>query len=159
MTRSWEKSVKELHVFSRYQYHVYNSQMGIQIWFHIWKWRICCFSTHNSTSFKFEPRICQEVEKKGFKNYTSSLAIKTTCTTPKWVSKYDFIFANEEFVSFQPKILLHSNLSLEYEPKLGKSRPRTARLRSQSRSCLQLSNGYPNMISYLKTENLMLFNT
>jgi len=30
----------------------------------------------------------------GPKNYTSSLAIRTTCTTPKWVSKYDFIFAN-----------------------------------------------------------------
>jgi hypothetical protein len=27
----------------------------------------------------------------------SSLAIKTTCATLKWVSKYDFIFANEEF--------------------------------------------------------------
>jgi hypothetical protein len=38
-----------------------------------------------------------EVEKKVPKNYTSSLAIKTTCTTLKWVSKYDFIFANEEF--------------------------------------------------------------
>jgi hypothetical protein len=39
-----------------------------------------------------------EVEKKGPKNYTSSPAIMTTCTTIKWVSKYDFIFVNEEFV-------------------------------------------------------------
>ena len=38
-----------------------------------------------------------EVEKKGPKNYTSSLAIRTTL---KWVSKYDFIFANEEFCFF-----------------------------------------------------------
>ena len=37
-----------------------------------------------------------EVEKKGPENYMSSLAIRTMCTTLKWVSKYDFIFANEE---------------------------------------------------------------
>jgi hypothetical protein len=30
-------------------------------------------------------------------NYTSPLAIKTTSTTLKWVSKVDFIFGNEEF--------------------------------------------------------------
>jgi hypothetical protein len=31
------------------------------------------------------------------KNYTSPLAIKTTFTTLKWVSKVDFIFGNVEF--------------------------------------------------------------
>jgi hypothetical protein len=31
------------------------------------------------------------------KSYTSPLAIKTTSTTLKWVSKLDFIFGNEEF--------------------------------------------------------------
>jgi hypothetical protein len=30
-------------------------------------------------------------------NYMSPLAIKTTPTTLKWVSKVDFIFGNEEF--------------------------------------------------------------
>jgi len=38
-----------------------------------------------------------EVEKKGPKDYRSSLAIKTTCTTLELVSKYDFVFADEEF--------------------------------------------------------------
>jgi hypothetical protein len=33
-----------------------------------------------------------EAEKKGPKNYTYSPAIMATCTTIKWVSKYDFIF-------------------------------------------------------------------
>ena len=41
---------------------------------------------------------CPEFDKKGHKNYTSSLAIKTTCITLKWVYKYDYIFSNEEFV-------------------------------------------------------------
>jgi hypothetical protein len=40
-----------------------------------------------------------EVEKNGPMNYMSSPAIGTMCTTLKWVSKYDFIFGNEEFVS------------------------------------------------------------
>ena len=48
-------------------------------------------------------------EKRGPKNYTSSLAIKTTCTTLKWVSKYDFIFANE--YTFIKKNQLHSGLT------------------------------------------------
>jgi hypothetical protein len=30
-------------------------------------------------------------------NYMYALAIRTMCTNLKWVSKYDFIFANEEF--------------------------------------------------------------
>jgi hypothetical protein len=43
MTRSWEKGAQELHIFSHNRDDVYNSQMGIQIWFHIWKWTICLF--------------------------------------------------------------------------------------------------------------------
>jgi hypothetical protein len=46
MTRSWEKQAQELQVFAHNQDHVYNSQMGIQIWFHIWKWRIFLFKNH-----------------------------------------------------------------------------------------------------------------
>ena len=41
---------------------------------------------------------CPEFDKKGYKNYTSSPAIGTTCRNLKWVSNYDFIFGNEEFV-------------------------------------------------------------
>jgi hypothetical protein len=155
MTRSWEKGAQELHVFARNQDHVYNSQMGIQIWFHISKWRIFLFKNHLHSGLtrintktiriwskcpkeclnfarpreptyitqmgikklfyifkptipllrnslcsgmvKLRPRITQSWEK-GPKNYIYSLAIKTTCTTLKWISKYDFIFANEEIL-------------------------------------------------------------
>jgi hypothetical protein len=86
------------------------------------------------------------------KNYTSPLAIKTTSTTLKWVSKVDFIFGNKNF-TFQPIIPLRSNSGLECDPKLRKCGPRTTRLRSQSRPRLQLSNGYPKLISYLETKN------
>jgi len=150
MTRNWEKKgAQELHVLARNQDHMYNSQMGIWIWFHIWKWRIFLFKNHlhsgltriipktiriwskwgkecfNITSdweltcisqmgiktlfCIFKPIIPilpnslhsrpfkREVEKKGPKNYMSSLVNKTTCTNLKWVSKYDLIFGNEEF--------------------------------------------------------------
>jgi hypothetical protein len=46
MTWSWEKGTKELHIFAHKQDHVYNSQMGIQIWFHICKSRIFLFKNH-----------------------------------------------------------------------------------------------------------------
>jgi hypothetical protein len=55
--------------------------------------------------------------------------------------------------AFQPIIPLHSNLGLECDTKSRKSGPRTTRPRSQSRPHAQLPNGYPNMISYLETEN------
>jgi hypothetical protein len=55
--------------------------------------------------------------------------------------------------SFQPIILLCSNLGLECNPKSRKSGPRTTHPRSQSRPLAQLPNGYPNIISYLETEN------
>jgi hypothetical protein len=46
MTRSWEKWAQELHVFTRNQNHMYNSQMCIQIWFNICKWIIFLFKNH-----------------------------------------------------------------------------------------------------------------
>jgi len=155
MTRSLEKRAHKLHVFSRNRDHVYNSQMAIQIWFHLWKWRICFFKIYihsgltkinpktiriwskcskeclkvvrareptyisqigikklfnifkpifpillnrlRSSLVKLGPKMTRSWEK-GPKYYTSSLAIGNTCTTLKWVSKYGFIFGNEEFV-------------------------------------------------------------
>jgi hypothetical protein len=55
-----------------------------------------CFSTNNPTLFKRGPRTRHGVEKKRPKNHTSSLAIKTTHATQKWVSKYDSIFGRGE---------------------------------------------------------------
>jgi len=98
LTRSWEKTAQELHGFSRNRDHVYNSQMGIQIWFHLWKWRIYLFKNHlHSRLSRIKPKTKRIWSKKGPKNYTSPLAMRTTCTTLKGVSKYDFIFANKEF--------------------------------------------------------------
>jgi hypothetical protein len=87
-------------------------------------------------------------------NYTSPLTIKTTSTTLKWVSKVDFIFGNEEFY-FSTIIPLRSNSGLECDPKLRKC-GRNIELHvsaRKSRPRLQLSNGYPKLISYLETKN------
>jgi hypothetical protein len=54
------------------------------------------FSTHNPTSFKCGPRTGPRGWKKRPKNHTSSLTIKTTGATLKWVSKYDSIFGSGE---------------------------------------------------------------
>jgi hypothetical protein len=57
MTRSLEKRAYKLHVFSRNRDHVCNSQMGIQIWFHLWKWRICLFKNYlHSGLTKINPK-------------------------------------------------------------------------------------------------------
>ena len=57
MPRIWQKGAQELHVFSRNRDHVYNSQMGIQIWLHIFKWRICLFKNQlHSGLTKINPK-------------------------------------------------------------------------------------------------------
>jgi hypothetical protein len=55
--------------------------------------------------------------------------------------------------TFQPIIPLHSNLGVKCDPKLRKCCRRTTCLHSQSRPRLQLSNGYPKLISYLEMKN------
>jgi hypothetical protein len=62
-------------------------------------------------------------------------------------------YLETENYAFQPIIPLHSNPVLEGDPKSRKSGPRTTCPRSQSRPCAKLSNGYPNIILYLETEN------
>jgi uncharacterized protein YdcH (DUF465 family) len=62
-------------------------------------------------------------------------------------------YLETENSSFQSIIALRPNPSPECDPKLRKNGPRTTRPRSQSRTRAKLSNGYPNMISYLETEN------
>jgi hypothetical protein len=63
------------------------------------------------------------------------------------------LYLETENSSFQPIIPLRSNLGLECDPKLRKTGSRTTRPHSQSIPRAQLSNGYPNMIPYLETEN------
>jgi hypothetical protein len=62
-------------------------------------------------------------------------------------------YLEKENCAFQHIIPLCSNLGLECDPKSRKSGPRTTPPRSQSTPRAQFPNGYPNMISYLETEN------
>ena len=87
MTRSWEKVAHKLHVFSRNRDHVCNSQMGIQIWFHLWKWRICLFKNYlHSGLTKINPKTiriwskcskeCLKVARAREPTYRSQISIK-----------------------------------------------------------------------------------
>jgi hypothetical protein len=58
-----------------------------------------------------------------------------------------------ENFSFQPIIPLRSNPSPKCDPKSSKRGLRITHPRSQSRPSAQISNGYPNMIPSLKTDN------
>ena len=88
---------------------------------------------------------------KGPKNYMSSLAIRTTCTTLKWVSKYDFIFANKEFFFSKITLYLSFQKSLSFgvnhnqpsnETNLIKMGQRMPQRYECSGTHLHLSNGY-----------------
>ena len=84
MTRSWEKGAQELHIFSRNRGHVHNSQLVIQIWIQIFKWRIFFFQ--NSPSFgvdqnqpkndmrliEMDQRMPQRYERSGTHLYVSN---------------------------------------------------------------------------------------
>jgi hypothetical protein len=58
-----------------------------------------------------------------------------------------------ENFTFQPINPHHSNWGLECDSKYRKCGPRSTLLRSSSRPCLQLSNGYPKLISYFEMKN------
>ena len=60
MNRSRENGAQELHVFARNWHHRYNTQMGIQIWFHICKWKILLFKNHlHSGLSRMNPKTIQ----------------------------------------------------------------------------------------------------
>jgi hypothetical protein len=80
-----------------------------------------------------------EVEKMQLKNYTSPLAIKTTSTTLKWVSKVDFIFGNEEFY-----FSTHNPTSFKLGPGMS---PGVAKMRSK---CYTSSLAIKTMSTTLK---------
>ena len=85
MTRSWEKWAQELHVFTRNQNHMYNSQMCIQIWFNICKWIIFLFKNHlHSGLSRIKPKTIVSM----FRALGNPLALL------QWVSKNYFVFWN-----------------------------------------------------------------
>jgi hypothetical protein len=67
---------------------------------------------------------------------------------PKLIS-----YLEMENFTFQPIIPLRSNSGQECDSKLRKCGPGTTLLHTQSRPCLQPSNGYLKLISYLQTKN------
>jgi len=133
---------------------MYNSQMGIQIWFHICKWIYFLFNNHLYSGFTIiDPKTIRIWSKwaKEWLNVTS--AREPTCISQMGIKKLFCIF--KPWISLLPNSL-HSGL-LKLGPRMNRSwekrGPRTTRLRSQSGPRLQLSNGYPNMILYLQMKN------
>ena len=100
MTRSSENGAQELHVFSRNWDHVYNGQMGIQIWFHLWKWRICLFKNHvHSELTRINPKMIR-IWSKWAKQCLNVVIAREPPVSLKWVSKTYFIFLNPQFQLF-----------------------------------------------------------
>jgi hypothetical protein len=93
MTWSLEKGAQELHIFARNRDHVHNFQMGIQIWFHLWKWRIYFFKNHfHSALTRIIPKTIRIWSKwaKDCLNVTSTR--EPTCISQMGIKKLYFIF-------------------------------------------------------------------
>jgi hypothetical protein len=93
MTWSWEKGAQELHVFSRNRDHMYNSQIGSQMWFHLRKWRIYLFKNHlHSWLTRINPKTTR-IWSKWAKNYLNvANAREPTCISQMGMKKLFFIF-------------------------------------------------------------------
>jgi len=129
--------------------------MGIQIGFHLWKWKICLFKNYlHSGLTKIYPKMiriwlkcskeCLKVARAREPTYISQIGIKKLCNIFKPIFQ---LLPNS----------LHSRL-LKLRPRMTRSwekrGPQTTCLLPKSGPCVQLSNGYPNMISSLEMKNL-----
>jgi hypothetical protein len=116
MTWSWEKGAQELHVFSRNRDHVYNSQMGIQIWFQIFKWIICLFKNHlHSRLTKINPKTIRIWSKSAKECLKVMSAREATCMSQMVIQKLFCIF--KPIIPLLPNSLhsrLVKNLGLEW---------------------------------------------
>jgi hypothetical protein len=112
MTRSWEKGAQELHVFSRNQDQMYNSQMGIQIWFHISKWRIVLFKNHLHSGLTIiNPKMIR-IRSKWAKECLKVMSTQEpTCISQMGMKKWSCIF--------KPIIPLFPNSLHSEQVKLG----------------------------------------
>jgi len=93
LTQSWEKGARELHVFSRNRDNMYNSQMDIQIWFHLCKWRIFLLKNHlHSGLTRIKPKTIRIRSKwsKECVNVTSTR--EPTCISQMGIKKLFYIF-------------------------------------------------------------------
>jgi hypothetical protein len=92
MTWSWEKGAQELHVFARYKDHVYNSQMGIQLWFHICKWGILLFKNHlHSGLTRINPKTIWIWSKWAKECLNVTSAQEPTCISQMGIKKIFYI--------------------------------------------------------------------
>ena len=93
MTQSWEKGAQELHVFARNQDHIYNSQMGIQIRFHICKWRIFLFKNHLLSGLtRINPETIWIWSKWAKECLNVTSAWEPTCISQKGIKNVFYIF-------------------------------------------------------------------
>ena len=119
MTFSWEKGARELHIFARNWDHMHNSQIGIQIWFHLWKWRIYFFKNHfHSGLTRIIPKTIRIWSKRAKDCLNVTSAREPTCISQMGVKKLFFIFK-----PMIPLLLnsLHSGL-VKLGPKMNRSR-------------------------------------
>jgi hypothetical protein len=104
MTRSWEKGAQKLYVFSRNRDHVYNSQIGIQIWFHLWKWRICLFENYLHSELNIiNPKTIRIWSKRAKECLNVTSAPEPTCMSQMDIKKIFFIF--KPIIPFLPNSL------------------------------------------------------
>jgi len=131
----------------------------MQISFHICKWRIFLFKNHlHSGLTEIIPKTIRIWSKwaKEYLNVTSTR--EPTGISQMHIKKLFCIF--KPIISFRPNTLHSGRVKLG--PRMTrmweKKGPRTTRLHSQLRPCVQLSNGYPNIISYFQMKNLFFKN-
>ena len=136
MTRSWEKGAQELHIFSRNRGHVYNSQMGIQIWFYICKWRILLFKNHlHSRLTRIDTKTIQIWSKRGKECLNLTTSPEPTCVSQMGSKKLICIF--KPIIPLLPNSL-HSELV-----KRGKNNASTSReLGNPPKSLKSVSENY-----------------
>jgi hypothetical protein len=103
-TRCWEKGAQELHNFAHNRYHVDNSQMGIQIWFHICKWRIFILKNHlHSRLTRINPKTIWIWSKWAEECLNVTRAREHTYISQVGIKKLFYIF--KPIITFLPNIL------------------------------------------------------
>jgi hypothetical protein len=67
--------------------------MGIQIWFHLWKWRICLFKNHLHSGFTIINPKTKQIWSKCVKEYLNVTSTREpTCICPIGIKKLFYIF-------------------------------------------------------------------
>jgi hypothetical protein len=102
---------------------------------------------HSNSGLECDPKLRKYGRRTTHLRSQSIPHLQLTNGYPKLIS-----YLEMKNFTFQSIIPLRSNSGLECDPKLRKCGRRTKRLRSQSRPRLQLTNGYPKLISYLETK-------